>query len=135
MLAIVSDNDVRGHVSRLVAIAQGQPWAEFWHELECALWTFEDLGLPSGASDAAMWRACQEKRVLLVTGNRNAEGPDSLESTIRQNNRPDCLPVLTLADPRRILHDRDYAELVVERLFRILIDLQQVLGTGRLFLP
>jgi hypothetical protein len=37
--------------------------------------------------------------------------------TLRQRNTPDCLPVLTLADPDRIQRDRQYAEAVVERLF------------------
>jgi hypothetical protein len=71
----------------------------------------------------------------MITGNRNAEGPESLEMTIRQRNTPDCLPVLTLADPDRIQRDRQYAEAVVERLFDILIDSGVLRGTGRLYLP
>ena len=42
---------------------------------------------------------------------------------------------LTLADPNRIAHDRQYAESVVERLFDILIDISVFRGAGRLFLP
>jgi hypothetical protein len=53
----------------------------------------------------------------MITGNRNAAGPESLEMTIRQRHTPNCLPVLTLADPDRIQRDRLYAEAVVERLF------------------
>jgi hypothetical protein len=104
-------------------------------DLACVLCTFEDLGLPEDASDAAAWQACQHAGVLLITGNRNAQGPESLEITIQQRNRPDCLPVLTLADPDRIARDRGYAESVVERLFEVLIDVEALRGAGRLFLP
>jgi hypothetical protein len=135
MIRIMSDNDVQGHVGRLMDLCQGPPWAEVWRDLRCSVCTFADLGLSEDAPDATVWKACQEAGVLLITGNRNAEGPESLEITIRQQNTPDCLPVLTLADPDRIARDRLYAESVVERLFEILIDLEVVRGAGRLFLP
>jgi len=135
MLRIMSDNDVRGHVSRLMDICQAPPWDEVWQGLECTVSTFEDLALTEDASDATVWHACQRRDVLLITGNRNAEGPESLEVTIRRFNRPDCLPVLTLADPSRVARDREYAESVVKRLFDILIDVEMLRGTGRLFLP
>jgi hypothetical protein len=135
MLRIMSDNDVQGHVERIVEMCQISPWAEFWHGLDCVLCTFDDFALPASAADAIVWRVCQDNGVVLITGNRSAKGPDSLESTIRYQNRADCLPVLTLADPDRIGRDRSYAETVVERLFDILIDVDSVRGTGRLFLP
>jgi hypothetical protein len=135
MLRIMSDQDVLGHVSRLMDACQASPWDLLWLDLECAVCTFTDLDLADDASDAAVWQACQDGGVLLITGNRNAEGPESLEMTIRQRNRPDCLPILTLADPDRIARDRTYAESVVERLFDILIDIEVFRGAGRLFLP
>lgn len=135
MLRIMSDNDVRGYVSRLMDICQAAPWAELWRDLECLLCAFEDFDLPDDATDAAIWQACQDNEILLITGNRNAESAESLEVTIRQRNTSNCLPVLTLADPDRIGRDRPYAEAVVERLFDILIDVDSVRGAGRLYLP
>ena len=135
MLRIMSDHDVQGHVSRLMDTCQASPWNGLWRDLECDVCTFEDLDLAEDATDAVVWQACQEGKILLITGNRNAEGPESLEITIRQRNSPDCLPVLTLADPDRIVRDRGYAESVVERLFDILIDIEVFRGAGRLFLP
>ena len=135
MLRMMADNDVEGHVGSLMDICQTSPWAELWHDLDCVLCTFEDLDLARNATDASVWRACQENNVLLITGNRNAEDSESLEMTIRQRNRPDSLPVLTLAKPDRIARDREYAESVVERLFDILIDIEVFRGAGRLFLP
>jgi hypothetical protein len=66
---------------------------------------------------------------------RRNDGPDLLEMTMRQQNTPKYLPVLTLADPDRIQRDRPYAEGVVERLFDILIDPGALRGTGRLDVP
>jgi hypothetical protein len=135
MLRIMSDNDVRGHVSRFMDICQLPPWAELWRDLECVICTFEDFQLPEDATDAAIWQACQDNEVLLITGNRNAEATESLEMTIRQRNTPDCLPVLTLADPDRIQRERDYAGSVVERLFEVLVNVDTMRGAGRLYLP
>lgn len=135
MLRIMSDNDVQGHVSRLMDICQSAAWVELWRGLDCVLCTFEDFDLSADASDAAIWQTCQDNEVLLITGNRNAEGPESLEVTIRERNTSDSLPVLTLAAPDRIGRDAHYAEWVVERLFDILIDVDVLRGTGRLYLP
>lgn len=135
MPRIMADNDVVGHVRSLVQICESPPWDEFWREAECELLTFADLGLAEDAIDSEVWRACQEHDTVLITGNRNAEGPESLEVTIRQYNDEQCLPVLTLADQDRIVRDRPYAEAVVEHLLGILYDLSNLRGTGRLYLP
>jgi hypothetical protein len=135
MLRIVSDNDVRGLVQRLVDICQTPVWAEFWRDLECTLYSFEEFQLPSNAAEAKVWKVCQDNQLVLITANRNEDDPESLGTTIRQRNRPECLPVLTLADPLRVAHDRQYAEAVVERLLDILGNIDVYRGTGRLFLP
>jgi hypothetical protein len=135
MPRLLSDHDVQGQVSRLMDLCQLPPWVDLWRELDCTMWTFEAFGLPVEATDAAIWQVCQAHNILLITGNRNAESPESLEMTIRQRNTPQCLPVLTLADPDRILRDHPYADAVVERLFDILIDPDALRGTGRIYLP
>ena len=135
MQRLLSDHDVPGHVSRLMDICQRPPWIDLWRELECILCTFEEFDLPEDATDAVIWQVCQDNDILMITGNRNAEGPESLEMTIRQRNAPHYLPVLTLADPDRIQRERRYAESVVERLFDVLIDPGALRGTGRLYLP
>jgi hypothetical protein len=135
MIRIMSDNDVRGNVGRLLEICRASPWGELWTDLDVDVCTFMDLGLAESASDAAVWRACQQNGVVLITGNRNADGPDSLEVTIRNENSLQCLPVLTISDRDRIARDRRYAESVLERLIEFLIDLEALRGAGRLFLP
>lgn len=135
MQRLLSDHDIQGQVSRLMDICQMPPWLDLWRELECVLCTFEEFDLSMDATDATIWQVCQDHNILLLTGNRNAEGSASLEMTIRQRNTATCLPVLTLADPDRIQRDRQYAESIVERLFDILIDPNVLRGTGRLYLP
>jgi len=135
MQRLLADHDVQGHVSRLMDICQQPPWLDLWRELECMLCTFEEFDLAVNATDLVIWQTCQDHDILLLTGNRNAEGPESLEMTIRQRNTSECLPVLTLADPDRIQRDRQYAESIVERLFDILINPDALRGTGRLYLP
>lgn len=131
----LADVNVRGHVRRLIAVCESQRWVEFWRALECEVCDFGDFDLGDDVSDAEIWDVCQDNGVVLITANRNADDPDSLESTIRQRNSPACLPVLTLADPDRIQHDRRYAEQAAERLLEILFDLDAVRGAGRLYLP
>ncbi|MCL4205869.1 MAG: hypothetical protein KJ000_25580 [Pirellulaceae bacterium] len=135
MLRIMSDNDVQGHVRRVIDICQSAVWEELWRDLQCKLCTFEDLGLSGDSTDATVWHTCQSNQVILITGNRNSEGSSSLEATIRRHNTVDALPVLTLADPDRIGRDAQYAALVVARLFDVLIDVDVLRGTGRLYLP
>jgi hypothetical protein len=74
-----------------------------------------DLGLQPDASDRDVWEACQREQVILLTANRNDNGPDSLEATIQQHNTPASLPVFTLANDQRVLRDRLYAAAVWQR--------------------
>jgi hypothetical protein len=132
---ILGDVHVQGHVRYLSAILESDTWLAYWTQLQIPLRTFRELGLAFDVSDAVLWQVCQQQRILLLTGNRNQDGPDSLEATLRVHNSATCLPVLTLANPRRVLNRREYAEQVVERLLEIVSDIDNYLGTGRLYLP
>lgn len=72
--------------------------------------------------------------MLLLTANRNARGEDSLEQVMRRENTSTSFPILTIADPDRV-NEYDYRERCIERLVEIVIDLQNYLGAGRLFIP
>lgn len=135
MRAILGDNNIQGHVRTLVGILESTAWRGVWELLNLPLRTFQDLGLTAEVTDAVLRQTCQRQQVVLITANRNADGPDSLEVTLRSYNRPDCLPVFTLADADRVLYSKGYAERVVERLLDYLIDIENYRGTGRLYLP
>jgi hypothetical protein len=134
-MRLMADNDAGGHVAILVRIISGGDWNTFWNDLELVTVTFEDLGIDRDVSDAVLWRACQREQVVLITNNRNADDPDSLESTISAENRPDSLPVFTLARAARIATDRAYAERTAISLLDYLTGLDDVRGTGRIFIP
>jgi len=132
---LLADNDVEGHLHRLLSLIQSEGWHDLWIDLEVTIHTFESLDLPRNATDAVLWHECQPRQLLILTANRNAKGQDSLELTLRDHNSPDCLPVLTLTNDQRVMRDRDYALRVVERMLNCLIDLENLRGTGRQFLP
>jgi hypothetical protein len=96
---------------------------------------FAEMGLAAGTVDNDLWHFCQSQGMYLLTDNRNQQGADSLEETIRQNNTPTSLPVFTVSDRDRFANDRADAERVIESLFDRLIDANNLVGTGRLFLP
>jgi hypothetical protein len=132
---ILSDVNVQGHVQFLTRILEGPAWQDVWAFLGLSLYTFRDLGLDPKVPDAILWQACQERQIVLLTANRNADGPDSLEVALRTQNQPESLPVFTFADADRILNSKEYAERVAERLLGYLIDIDCYRGVGRLCLP
>ena len=97
--------------------------------------SFPAVGLSYNSPDTVIWRTCPREQLVLITGNRNDDGPDSLEAVIRDENQPGSLPIITLADPNRVLQDRPYAEQVAERLLDYLMRIDQVRGAGRLYVP
>jgi hypothetical protein len=135
MPAIMADNDSRGQFRVIYALLESNDYRGLWRSVDCEVLNFQTLGLPSTAPDAAVWQACQERQIILVTSNRNAEGPDSLEVTLRTSNDPNSLPVITIANPRRLMQSKAYAVRVVERLLEYLMDLDRYRSAGRLYVP
>jgi hypothetical protein len=135
MLRILADHNVEGHVQVLVRICLSPEWADVWAALECQVDTFEGLDLPHGMIDTELWQLCQHRGIVLITGNRNADGPTSLEMAIRHFRTDESLPIVTIGDPDRLLTDRDYAQAAAARLIDYLLDLETVRGTGRLYIP
>jgi hypothetical protein len=132
---LLADANIQGHVDRLINRMKGDPWVEFWTHLQLSYATFANVGLDPSDSDIVVWNRCQEKQLCLVTNNRNSDGPDSLETTIRTCNTPQCLPVFTIGDADRTLSDRGYSDAVIWALIDYLLRLDGLLGTGRLYLP
>jgi hypothetical protein len=68
-----------------------------------------------------------------TSSSKPSSGPDSSEAVILRENQADSLPVINIADPRRVLSDRLYAEQVAERLFETLIVIDDFCGVGRIY--
>jgi hypothetical protein len=135
MRGILADNDVGGYVGVLVTIWRSDTWRDLWNDLGITVASLGTLALSRESSDAVIWRTCQREQFVLITANRNKEGPDSLEAVIRGENQPESLPVITLANPQRIMRDRLYAEQTAERVLERLIAIDDFRGTGRLYVP
>jgi hypothetical protein len=133
-MLILADNDVTGAVAALQRVLQSAEWAEYSASLELRFIDFAELELPRDASDQAVWQACQDARAVLITANRSG-GAEALETVIDALSGPESLPVITLADPQRILRDSEYAETTALRLLDYLERLPSLRGTGRLFIP
>lgn len=125
------DQDIEGQV----LILWGALAAEGWLELcPLELVTFVQAGLPVDSNDRTVWRFAQAHNMILLTHNRNMNDADSLEQTIREENTPTSLPVITLGRVDR-LRERAYRERCVVRLIEIGLEIEQYAGTGRIFIP
>jgi len=135
MAGIMADHNVEGHFVVLLRVWTSETWRSVWESLQLEVESFERLGIPHAMSDHDLWQVCQQREIILLTANRNDEGPDSLEATIRTLNVPSSLPVLTIAAPERVLASRDYAERVAIQVLEYILDLDHFRGVGRLFVP
>ena len=135
MRGILADINVGKQQRAILAIWSSDTWRDFWNDLKVSVVNFPALGLPLDASDTLVWRTCQREGLVLITGNRNKRGPDSLEAVIERENQPDSLPVVTIADQDRVLRDRPYAEAVAAKLLEYLLRIDEVRGAGRLYVP
>ena len=135
MRAIMADNDILGQMRILVQLLESDVWRDLWVATNLSVRTFADLGLTPDVSDAVLWHACQKEQIVLITGNRIKESAISLQATIEAHNTSSSLPVFTLSNANRILASRRYANQVVERMLRYLLEIDNVRGAGRLWLP
>lgn len=132
MIDLLVDHNIERHGQLL--------WGQFrpadWGAMQVAAFrSLIECGLDPIADDRTIWKHCQANSLLLLTANRNERGSDSLQAVIREFNHADSLPVLTLADPDRVLRDAVYRELCAYRIADIALALDGVRGTGRLFIP
>jgi hypothetical protein len=131
MTTILVDHDIEGYGMTLWGALGAEGWIEL---LSLKLATFETVGLPFNSSDRQVWRFAQINGMILLTNNRNMKGEDSLEQTLREENRPDSLPVLTISSVDQ-LKEKNYRERCATRLAEIVLDLENHLGTRRIFIP
>lgn len=131
MITILADHDIEGNALSLLATLEQLGWVSL---LQLRLVTFEQVGLPINSSDRTVWRFVQANGMILLTNNRNMKEADSLEQTIRDENRPDSLPVLTIGAIER-LQGRHYRERCATQIVEIVIELENHLGRGRVYIP
>ena len=130
-MKVLLDHHLKKQGILLWATMGSEGWLKL---LDIPMLTFEDVGLPIDSRDRDVWRFAQEKQLILLTGNRNKDGSDSLEPTIRNENTPYSLPVVTIGITDR-LEERAYREQCAERLVEIVLNIENYLGVGRIYIP
>ena len=130
-MKLLVDHDIEGYA----VLLWGSLIAEGWLELaEIDFVMFTTVGLAFDSNDRDVWRFAQANGMVLLSSNRNMQDDDSLEQTIRQENTTDSLPVITFSNVQR-LDKKSYRDRCIARLVEIALDLDNYLGTGRIFVP
>jgi hypothetical protein len=109
-----------------------QGWLEL---LPIRFVNFQEISLPSDSSDRQVWQFAQSNQMILLTANRSMKGEDSLEQVLREENTLNSFPVITIGDANRFLADRVYRNRCADRILEILLELENWMGVGRLFVP
>jgi predicted nuclease of predicted toxin-antitoxin system len=131
MSTILIDHDIEGQAMLLWAQISSEGWPDLF---SLRFVRFTDVGLPYASSDREVWRFAQQNDMILLTGNRNMKDEDSLEKTIRDENMPTSLPVLTVGNVDRMVQ-KEYRDRCESRLLEIVLYLDNYRGAGRIFIP
>lgn len=130
-IKVLADHDIEGHATLLWGTLSSSGWLEL---IPMKLIRFEDVRLSIKSTDREIWRFAQANEMILLTNNRSMKDKDSLEQTIREENKPESLPVLTFSCRDR-LSNVGYRERCADRLVEVVLDLENHLGIGRVFIP
>lgn len=131
MPTVLVDHNLEGQSVLIAGTLLEQGWLTL---IEIRFTHLADEHLATNSSDRVVWRFAQQQGMVLLTANRRMSGADTLEQTIREENTPASLPVLTVTDAKRV-QERDYRERCAERLAEVLFDLDDYRGIGRIFIP
>ena len=131
MITILADHNIEGQAIALWGILRAEGWLEL---VPLRLVTFAQAGLPPESSDRELWRFAQGHGMILLTSNRRMRDADALEQTIREENAPSSFPVLTIGSVKRMI-EKTYRERCAVRLLEIVLDLENCMGAGRIFIP
>lgn len=91
------DHNLRGHAVLLSGSILSSGWLD-WVLIRFI--TFDEMSLPINSDDRVVWRLAQENKMIVLTANRSMKGKDSLEEVIRNENKLDSRPVITLGSYR-----------------------------------
>jgi len=130
-MKVLLDHHLKKQGILLWATMGSEGWLKL---LDIPMLTFEDVGLPIDSRDRDVWRFAQEKQLILLTANRNNNGEDSLQQTIQEENQSTSLPVVTIGVLDR-LEERAYREQCAERLVEIVLNIENYLGVGQIYIP
>lgn len=125
------DYNLRGQAALLWGAIAAEGWLEM---MPIRFVGFEEVGLLENSSDYLVWQLAQANKMIILTANRNMKGDDSLEQVIREDNTTTALPVVTIGNKER-LDEQSYRERCASRLVEILLDIDNYMGVGRVYIP
>lgn len=125
------DYNLDGYALVFLGILTKLGWLEL---MSIRFVTFKEAGLSMDSSDRVVWNYAQANQMMILTANRNMKGEDSLEQVIREENTGTSFPVITIGDLDR-LDEFGYREQCVDHLIEIVLDIENYMGVGRLFIP
>lgn len=130
-ITILIDQDMLGFDTFIEEGLRETGWDQL---IQLQLQRPRDYGLPANLPDQDIWRFVQAHCLLLITNNRNNEDETSLQATMLRENTFDSLPIITVSDKNALIQS-DYRQRVAHRLAEIIVDLENYLGVGRVFVP
>jgi predicted nuclease of predicted toxin-antitoxin system len=110
---------------------------ELWADMKLGIHLIRDFGFEESTSDRIIWTFAQEQQFILMTDNRNHDGSDSLEQTLRDTNSDLSLPVVTISNRDMLRTHRSYALRFANKLIEVISDTfdGQYRGIGRVYIP
>lgn len=126
------DHNLGRHAELLLGNIASQGWLDL---LPIRFVDFQEISFPIDSSDRQVWQFAQSNQMILLTANRSMKGEDSLEQVLREENTLDSFPVITIGDANRFLTDRIYRNRCADRILEILLEIENWMGAGRLFVP
>jgi hypothetical protein len=126
------DHNLRGHAVVLLGSLTASGWLDL---LSIRFILFEEVGLSIDSDDRVVWQFAQANQMILLTANRSMKGKNSLEQVMREENSNDSLPVVTIGNIDRLLAESGYREQCVNRLVEIVVDIEDLRGARRIFIP
>lgn len=124
------------NLQKYAAILLGKIANDGWLDLiPLSFIFFQDIELLTDSNDRVVWQLAQQSRVILLTANRNMKGEDSLEQVIREDNTPDSLPVITIGNLDRFSKEASYRSRCADRIIEIVLNIDNYMGVGRIFIP
>jgi len=131
-ITVLIDHNIEWQAALLWNTLKAEGWMKLY---PFKMVMFKDMNLADDSSDREVWQYAQMNRMILLTANRNMEDKNSLEYTLREENTPDSLPVITISRQESIIRETEYRKRCAEKLIEIIVDLNDYLGVGRVFIP
>jgi len=137
MNGLLADENFQGHMPRLQQALRSFDLWDLLAEEGIRFGTFRDHGLKAGLDDRSLWNHCQDEGFILLTYDKNHDGPNSLQATMEDTWNVGRLSMITVSDQDKFSRDGVYAIRVASSIADILVEVREgdTLDRPRIFAP